>query len=593
MMATAPMGVRSFPDVVPPEDRTLGWEVLQWCANYLKQPDGPNAGDPWEFTVEQAKIILRWYAIDNDGRFLYRRGVIRRMKGWGKSPFCAALSAVELCGPCRFGGWDQHGKPIVIKHSAPWIQIAAVSQEQTKNTTTVFPGLFTDKALQEYDIDLGKFIIYAHHGAGRIEAVTSSVRPLEGGRPSLVVADETAHWVPSGDGPAMMAAIQRNLGKSRDQGARVIEITNAHLVDEQSVAELTYEAWRKSDGGISDVYYDALEAPAILDPAGQHVPLAEWTDSQIKDALISARADSTWLDVSRLLAEIRDPSTSESLARRFYLNQVWAGVNEEWLPVGSWAAVERTGPVPPGADVILGVDGSFNDDSTGVVVASCGETPHIDVVGVWEPDPTSEELRTVPIDEVEKKIRDACRTWRVREIVFDPYRWARTMQALLAEGLPVVEYPQSPERMVTACQRFQTAVVNGTLTHSGNLALARHVGNAVVRENSRGKRIVKETKWSPRKIDLAVAAVMAHDRAAGRPSVGAGWLSYMRQQLSRQEMAPVRTGEYTGVTVTASGELTIKDVAPVTSTRASTCKHRWMREAWGSYCLLCQERREV
>jgi phage terminase large subunit-like protein len=56
-------------------------------------------------------------------------------------------------------------------------------------------------------------------------------------------------------------------------------------------------------------------------------------------------------------------------------------------------------------------------------------------------------------------------------------------------------------------------VFNRALTHSGDLDLARHVGNAVVRNDSRGHRIVKEHRDSTRGIDLAVAAVMAHARA--------------------------------------------------------------------------------
>jgi hypothetical protein len=47
--------------------------------------------------------------------------------------------------------------------------------------------------------------------------------------------------------------------------------------------------------------------------------------------------------------------------------------------------------------------------------------------------------------------------------------------------------------------------------------LVRHVGNAIVKNDSRGHRIVKEHKDSTRRIDLAVAAVMA--RAA--PSTAA------------------------------------------------------------------------
>jgi phage terminase large subunit-like protein len=85
---------------------------------------------------------------------------------------------------------------------------------------------------------------------------------------------------------------------------------------------------------------------------------------------------------------------------------------------------------------------------------------------------------------------------------------------LEAENLPVVEFPQSPQRMTPATTRFYEAVMNRELSHSGDPRLARHVGNAVVKTDSRGTRIYKETRGSPRRIDLAVAAVMAVDRSA-------------------------------------------------------------------------------
>jgi phage terminase large subunit-like protein len=84
----------------------------------------------------------------------------------------------------------------------------------------------------------------------------------------------------------------------------------------------------------------------------------------------------------------------------------------------------------------------------------------------------------------------------VLEIAADPFRWARSLQLLDGEGLPVMEYPQSPGRMTPATARFYEAVVNGALT-----------------------RLAKERKDSPRRIDAAVAAVMAHDRAAARAGV--------------------------------------------------------------------------
>lgn len=60
----------------------------------------------------------------------------------------------------------------------------------------------------------------------------------------------------------------------------------------------------------------------------------------------------------------------------------------------------------------------------------------------------------VPIVDVENAIRSACRRWRVLEIAADPFRWARSLQLLDGEGLPVLEYPQSPGRMAPTTARF-------------------------------------------------------------------------------------------------------------------------------------------
>lgn len=63
--------------------KTLGWQVLAWTAEYLRQPDGPDAGKMWRYTNEQARFILHWFALDEHGRFAYRYGMLRRVKGWG------------------------------------------------------------------------------------------------------------------------------------------------------------------------------------------------------------------------------------------------------------------------------------------------------------------------------------------------------------------------------------------------------------------------------------------------------------------------------------------------------------------------------
>lgn len=59
-------------------ERTLGWEILGWVAEWLTFPDE----SPWMATPEQARFILWLYALDEHGEFIYRKAVLQRMKGW-------------------------------------------------------------------------------------------------------------------------------------------------------------------------------------------------------------------------------------------------------------------------------------------------------------------------------------------------------------------------------------------------------------------------------------------------------------------------------------------------------------------------------
>jgi phage terminase large subunit-like protein len=67
--------------------------------------------------------------------------------------------------------------------------------------------------------------------------------------------------------------------------------------------------------------------------------------------------------------------------------------------------------------------------------------------------------------------------------------------------------------MVVACAKFYDAVMEKRLTHDGDPLLARHLDNAVVKVDNLGPRIVKENRASNRRIDAAVASVIAYDRS--------------------------------------------------------------------------------
>lgn len=78
------MQTGNLPDGVPSPRETLGYEVIRWCSKYIVQPDGDRAGQPWQFTKEQLRFVLWFYAINPDGGWRFSAGTLRRAKGWGK-----------------------------------------------------------------------------------------------------------------------------------------------------------------------------------------------------------------------------------------------------------------------------------------------------------------------------------------------------------------------------------------------------------------------------------------------------------------------------------------------------------------------------
>jgi phage terminase large subunit-like protein len=216
------------------------------------------------------------------------------------------------------------------------------------------------------------------------------------------------------------------------------------------------------------------------------------------------------------LHALMPPKTRESTFRRARLCQLAADTEGQFLPAEVWNGLSTDQPVPDGAEVVIALDGSFSDDTTALLVGTVATSPHFDVIRVWERPPGDDTYR-VPISAVEDTIRESCRRWRVAEIIADPFRWTRTLQALEAERLPVVEFPHSPARLTAATTDLYSAAVNGRMTHSGNPKLAAHVGAAVIVEDARGMRLSKQSRSrTAPKIDLAACLVMAHSRATWR-----------------------------------------------------------------------------
>ena len=82
----------------------------------------------------------------------------------------------------------------------PWVQVAATSKEQTKNTMRMFPHVISDRMKAEFGLDIGIEFIRTAGAKGTLEAVTSNPRTLEGGRVTFCLLNESHHWVEGNQG---------------------------------------------------------------------------------------------------------------------------------------------------------------------------------------------------------------------------------------------------------------------------------------------------------------------------------------------------------------------------------------------------------
>lgn len=525
---------------------TLGFGVVAWVEDMLRQPDGEDAGTPFRLTREQLNFVLWFYAVDEHGRFRYRRGVLRRSKGWGKSPFLGAVCLAELCGPVRFGGHDASGEPVGIPHPMPWVNLAGVSETQTQNTMTVVLSMLDNApATDDYGLDIGLTRIFTP-GGGRLMPITASSSTQEGARPSFAVMDETHHWTESNGGWKLARVIRRNLAKSRDGSARSIETTNAHAPGGESVAESSYQdhlAIKEGRAKASGLLYDSREAPTSIDLGDEAALLA---------GLRAAYGDATWVDLSRIKDEVYDPSTPPEESRRFYLNQIVAAA-DSWVAPAEWDGcqvddlrpLKRAAPGDwrAGETVTLGFDGGRTDDSSALIAVRMEDGAPF-LLGLWEKPTGSAGLGwEVDKHQVREAVDHAFATLDVVAFFSDVKEWETDVDAWrdeYAERLLVKattkhavawDMRTNQADTVRAVESLHRAIVEREVPHDGDARLRRHVLNARRRPNRWGVSFGKETRESPHKVDALAAYVLA--RMARSRVVADGVLAKRRGRVGR------------------------------------------------------------
>ena len=459
-------------------------EFIETFCVQVKDSVGGNAGEPLLLRPWQKRLMASLFARRADGRLKHKTGLVGLARKNGKSALGSGIALHGLFMGPRGGevyscAADRDQARIVFGSAKAMVEQSPDLMERAK--------LYRDA-------------IEVPSTGSVYRVLSSEAFTKEGLSPTLVLYDE------------LHAAPNRELWD-------VMTLAQAARYDALTLA-ITTAGVRTDSTGQDSVAYGLYQY-------AQKVAAGEVDDPSFFGAWWQAASDcdhrdpKNWKISNPGFGDIQDPEDFESAVKRTpeaefrtKRTNVFVSAQHAWLPNGAWSALPECEIPEDGTRCVLGVDGSFSGDATAIVGVTLEEIPRIWLIGNWEKQPTDREDWRVDISEVESEVMKACGRWDVVEVAFDPYRWQRSMDALASSGVPIIEYASSsPARMVPACSKFYDAVTGGLIAHDQSAILSRHLDNTVIKIDRLGPRIVKEHRGSPRKIDAAVCAVMAFDRA--------------------------------------------------------------------------------
>jgi phage terminase large subunit-like protein len=464
-------------------------EFVEGFGRITKDSVAGSAGGPLILRDWQKTLLEHLFAWDDDG-LRHRISLVGMPRKNGKSALGSVLGLYSLIlGP----------RGAEVYSVAAEKEQARIVFQDAKRTVEASPELSAITKLYRDAIELPSF-----NSVYRVLSAESVTK--EGLNPTTVIFDEL-HAQPDRE---LFDVFSLAMG-SRGKLASLIAITTAGVRSDRSgrdgIAFSLYQMGQKIARG-------ELEDPTFF---------MAWWESEGDH-----RLRETWDEANPGFGDLNAESDFESAIRRtpeaeFRIKRCnqWVSSVETWLPAGSWDECAGEVTLTDDDEIVLGFDGSYNGDASVIVGAVVpkveGDPVKVFLVKAWEKDLEHDpDDWRVDIGEVEDTVIDFCAKHRVREIACDPFRWQRSMEVLENKGLPVVSFPQSPQRMIKACARFYDAVADGKLVHDGDPLLSRHIGNTAVKLTPAGPHIKKENPNSPRKIDAAVAAILAHDRASGK-----------------------------------------------------------------------------
>lgn len=453
-----------------PRDRARRRE--KFIREYLVVPRGHGAGKPVKLREFQQEIIRGAFAPG------IRTALVSMPRGNGKTAFAAMLGLAEL----------------FVGPPSAEVLVVASDQRQANITLNLAKRMVQLTPELEDRVHLYKDRIYVPENDASLTPLPAEYGALQGHDPSLQIVDEL-HVVTEAVWEAVVTAA----------GKRAESLTLAISTPAASEDSIMWKLVKHGREGEDDQFFlKEFAAPDGCETTDREAWKIANPALACKDPFLAEDA------LEAVRKTIREP-----VFRQLRLGQ-WAKGIDSWLPFGAWEALaDPFGGVGPDEKVVLGFDGSASGDSTALIACSIGPKPHVWVEGLWE-NPGDPRWR-VPRSEVSKSVTDAFAKYEVIELAADPWGWRSEIEEWAKEfgAKRVLEYNTAHAgRMAPATDRMYQAVINDGLTHDGDERMAKHFSHAVAKSTAQGDLISKDRRNSPKKIDAAVSAIAAFDRAS-------------------------------------------------------------------------------
>ena len=487
----------------------------------LKHTKGEFYNKPFMLLPWQEQIIRDLFGVVKaDGTRQFKQCIAFLSKKNGKSELAAAVALYLLCA--------DHEQRAEIYGAAADRQMAGLVYSVAADMIRLSPALMKRCKI----LDSRKRIVFEPTNSF-YQVLSSDADRAHGVSAHGVIVDE----IHVQKNPDLYNVLTKGSGDARKQPLQFIISTAG-----DNIHSIGYELFQKAQDIISGRKTDPTIYPVVYaaDPEDNWTAPATWRkanpsmgitfpESAIREACESA---------------IQNPS-EENVFKTLRLN-IWTKQAVRWMPMEKWDKCAAT--IDPealrGRPCYGGLDLSSTQDLTALVLVfpPFGDDEKYRVLPfAWVPEETIDrrsrrdhvnydlwkrqgfifatEGNVVDYEAIEQKILQLREYYDIREIAYDRWNATLLVQHLSDEGLTMVPFGQGMVSMSPPTKELMRLTLEEKLAHGGHPVLRWCMDNAVVQTDAAGNIKLSKEK-ATEKIDLAVALVMALDRAIRNETAG-------------------------------------------------------------------------